>query len=313
MPSRLRGAVILAFAIVLAADHGADRAPGRHRQQSALADFLFARGRPGYPHHRGFGCRLHIPVQGCPDHQIAFRRAQIVGQTVHHPIGEVARRLSTDARPSTAQSGRFRLGCLGSSCIDVAGCNHVIEHHRRPCSRSLEITCRGQARGRFQQTGQHGGLGQVDLCRRFVEIAPGGGIHAIGAGAEVDPVQIQGQDLILGEIGLQPQGQQKFLNFAFQGPLMGQKDVLGQLLADGAAALHDAPGEQIGHHGAAQSDGIDAEMAVKAAVFRGDDRVGQMFRQLTGLHRLAIDIAKAGDLPAFVVQQCQRWFALDGG
>ena len=94
---------------------------------------------------------------------------------------------------------------------------------------------------------------------------------------------------------------------------MGQKNVLGQLLADGAAALHNTPGKQVGQHGPAEANGIDAEMTVKAPIFGGDNRMRQMLRKAVDLYRLAIDVAKAGDFSALIVQQCQGWFALDRG
>ena len=99
------------------------------------------------------------------------------------------------------------------------------------------------------------------------------GIDAIGAGAEIDPVQIDLEDLVLGEAVLEPQRQQGLADLARKAPLGRQEQVFGELLGDRAAALDEMPGGEIGERGAQQPDRIDAEMAVEAAVLGRDHRL----------------------------------------
>ena len=123
---------------------------------------------------------------------------------------------------------------------------------RRAANR--RITRRAVARRRLQQPGQQGRLVGGDAARRLAEIAPRRGLDPMRSGAEIDPVQVNREDLVLAEPVFQPQCQQQLLDLALQGALGGEEQVLGDLLGDGAAPLHDAPGAGVGHGGARQTN-----------------------------------------------------------
>ena len=139
---------------------------------------------------------------------------------------------------------------------------------------------------------------RLSLRRRLAEIAVRRGVDAIGAGAEIDPVQIDFEDLVLGEAALEPQRQQRLADLAREAALRGQEQDLGELLGDRAAALDDMAGAQIGDRGAHQPDRVDAEMAVEAAVLGRDHRLRQVGRHLLQGQRLAEQIAEGGDQAA---------------
>ena len=63
------------------------------------------------------------------------------------------------------------------------------------------------------------------------------GVDAVGAAAEIDPVEIELEDLVLGELRLQRQRQDRLADLAAEGAVVGQEDVAGELLGDGRAAL----------------------------------------------------------------------------
>src|SRR5262249_61292178 len=96
------------------------------------------------------------------------------------------------------------------------------------------------------------------------------GLGPVGAGAEIDPVEIMLENLRLAELALEPKREHEFLHLAPERAFLGQKQVLGELLGDGRAALRDAAVKHVGSHGAEKPDGIDAEMAIKAPVLDGD-------------------------------------------
>jgi hypothetical protein len=56
----------------------------------------------------------------------------------------------------------------------------------------------------------------VTFLADFAEIALRGGLDAIGAGTEIDPVEVEFENLGLGMLALQPQRQFDFLQFALQ-------------------------------------------------------------------------------------------------
>ena len=109
---------------------------------------------------------------------------------------------------------------------------------------AVAVAGRVEPRRRLQQAGDDRALVEVEPARRFAEIAVRRGIDAIGAGAEIDPVEIDFEDLVLGEAVLEPQRQQGFADLAAEAPFRRQEQVLGELLGDRAAALDDMAGAQ---------------------------------------------------------------------
>ena len=71
----------------------------------------------------------------------------------------------------------------------------------------------------------------------MAEEAPRRSVDAIGAAAEINPVEIQLEDLVLGEFALDGQRQHAFLDLAAEGAAVGEEDVARELLSDGRAAL----------------------------------------------------------------------------
>jgi hypothetical protein len=104
-----------------------------------------------------------------------------------------------------------------------------------------------------------------------VEKFSGGRFDAVGAGTEINPVEIDGKDLILGELLFQPKGKQKFLNLASERPGRAEKKILSGLLADGTAALNNSACLYIDDHCSGDTDYIDAGMMVETPIFGGDN------------------------------------------
>ena len=226
--------------------------------------------------------------------------AEIVRELVAHPIGKMA---AGAGRGPEGQRRGLRQHRLRARAIDEPGLDHVLQHGRGALARAGRIDRRGVARRRLEQAGQQRRLGQRDLGGGLAEVAPGGGVDAVGAGAEIHPVEIQGQDLVLGQMALEPDRQQQLLHLALEMALMRQEQVLGQLLGDRAAALADAAGAQIAERGADDAARIEARMAVEAAVLGGDDRGGEPGRQPVDGDGIADGGAEAGDGPAADVEQ----------
>ena len=60
----------------------------------------------------------------------------------------------------------------------------------------------------------HRRLVEADLAGGLAEVAARRGVDAVGAGAEVDPVQVERQDAVFAELPLEPEGQHGFLDVA---------------------------------------------------------------------------------------------------
>ena len=89
--------------------------------------------------------------------------------------------------------------------------------------------------------GQVGGLPDGQVGGGDLEVGAGGRLGAVGAPAEVDGVQVALQDLVLGELPLELDGQKASLIFRVIGALRadGREGVADVLLGDGGAALAD--------------------------------------------------------------------------
>ena len=144
--------------------------------------------------------------------------------------------------------------------------------------------------------------------RRLAEIAVRRGVDAVGAGAEIDAVEIELEDLVLAEHA------RATAPAAPPGPcgeaaLGRQEQVLGELLGDRAAALDAWPAREVDQERADEPERIDAEMAVEAAVLGRDHRLRQVGRHVLQPQLVAEEVAIAG----IMLPSAARMVTLGGG
>ena len=166
---------------------------------------------------------------------------------------------------------RVRQGGAFGRRRDELELGHGGEHDLGALFGAVEIARRGQPRRRFDEPREQRGFGERDLSRRLAEIALRGLFDAVGAGAEIDAVEIELENLRLGEFALEPERQQHFLQLAGDRALLRQEKIFGELLGDGRAALGDAAVQDVGDERAADAERIDAIMLVEAAILDGDE------------------------------------------
>ena len=116
-------------------------------------------------------------------------------------------------------------------------------------------------------------------------------VDPVSPGPEINPVQINFEDLVLGESMFEPQGKQDLADLSPKAPLGRQKQVLGELLGNCAAAFDDATGGEIGQRRTQQTEWVDAEMMIKSPVFGCDHGLGQIARHFPQSQRPAEKIA----------------------
>src|SRR4029450_1160401 len=125
----------------------------------------------------------------------------------------------------------------------------------------------------------------------------GRGLAAVCAAAEVDRVQVFGQDLLLGELSLdldreqalayllpeRPRGDRVRLDAGLRILLVpAGVHVLHELLGERRTALDDLAGDEVGPRRAEDPGHVDARMVVEALVLDGDDRVPELGRHGRG-------------------------------
>ena len=191
LADRLGGAIVARVEIVAAADHRPDRAVAVDRDQSALG----AVGRIGVDRrHRG---ALHVGVDRRPDVE---RLDGLVDQRVElrqHPVGEIAGGVLPLGGADQLDVLRMGVGGLGRG--DRAAAHHQVERDAGAAARGLGVGGRRIIGRRLDEPGDDRRLGDRKRRRAVPEEAPRGGVDAVGAAAEIDPVQIELEDLVLGE------------------------------------------------------------------------------------------------------------------
>ncbi len=140
----------------------------------------------------------------------------------------------------------------------------------------------------------------------------GGAIDAVGAGAQIDAVQVELENLLLVQRFLQRRRVEQFHIFARIGALGIEKDDLRGLLRDGRAARHDMTGAEILDRRAQEPAHRNAFVAVEAAVFHGDEGGRQVSRHLVEMQAVAHDGAAMADFVAFLVEEGEGHGPIDG-
>ncbi len=144
---------------------------------------------------------------------------------------------------------------------------HAPEHVQLPGLGALGIGHR-VVRGRgLRQAGQHGGFRDADVPQRATVIDLGGGREPIRPLPEEDLVDVQLEDFVLGEVGLDFPREQDLAQLSGDRLLPGQEEVAGDLHRDRARALLGAGG-QIGQRRAGNGQVVDAAMLIETFIFR---------------------------------------------
>src|SRR5207245_732002 len=99
--------------------------------------------------------------------------------------------------------------------------------------------------------------------------------------------QIEGEDVVLGEIVLEARRQQDLLQLALPALLRAEEEVLHHLLRDGGCAESLAAAERVDHRGAGQREEVEARVLVEVLVLRADHGLHEHARDLIHLHHRA--------------------------
>ena len=217
------------------------------------------------------GRRLQARVDGGAHRQPALVEALFAveaGQLAAHLLGEVVG-LDHLGGVAPADLQGLRPGLVGFRLGDAAIFQHAADHPVAPDPRRIRVADRVVVVGRLGQGRQEGRLGDGQLVERLVEVVQRRRRYAVGAEAEEDLVQVEFEDMVLGEGLFDAQGDDRLADLALDRDLVGQQEVLGHLLGDGRSAdrppvLAQVP--DVHHHRAGDGQRIDAAVAVEILV-----------------------------------------------
>src|SRR6185295_1256806 len=123
---------------------------------------------------------------------------------------------------------------------------------------------------------------------RLVEIVLGRRIHTEGPAAHVSAVEIELENLVLGQARFKPHRKKGFLDLTLKCPFIVEEQVLRELLRDRGAALYDAASSGVCHQRARGTGKIDSEVLIETAVFGRQHRFDQMIGKLVEWNRIVV-------------------------
>ncbi len=190
---------------------------------------------------------------------------------------------------------------------------HGVEDDQAPLLGEGGVASRLVAARRRDEPGQQRRLGEGQVGDRLVEVGLRRRSHPIGALAEVDPLEVAEQDLVLVDLAVELAGHDGLAHLARQRALTTHVGVLDVLLGDGGAALHHPVVADVGGQGTQGAEDVDAAVGVEPAVFAGHHRLLQHLGDFARRHRLGgLELPEDADLvPVDVVDAADA--GLDAG
>ena len=308
LAQRVGGAVELAGAVIAAADHGAHAAVEIGDHHCGLARAIVAAVLAQLGFDLAVGIVLQVAVERGAHHEITIgngfgERVDELAHLVEGVVEIIVRRAGVAA---IDRRRRIAPGAVDLAFGHEAVVDQVIEHDVGAGAGRGQVDQRGEFARRLEQSGEHRRLGQRHVAHRFAEIVFRRRVDAESAAAQIGAVEIKLEDFVLAQMGLEPQRQERLVDFALDGALVAEEQILGELLGDGRAALHHAAGLRVGHQRAERAVKVDAEMLVEAAVFGRQRRLDQIVGHFVERHRIVVLDAAVADLVAVAVEKRHR-------
>ena len=181
----------------------------------------------------------------------------------------------------------FGVGDLGLRRADGLFAHHPGQDLRLSLLGRDEVRQRVVLAGRLRQAGQHGGLPERQVVGIGLEITASRRLDPVRLAAVIDGVEVHLENLILGELTVELDGEDGFLELALQGRRGIRPDIelLHQLLTDRAATLRHVLMVEVGDGGAEDAAHVDAAVLIEGAVLGCQ----------CGLHDPGRDVAERDD------------------
>ena len=123
-----------------------------------------------------------------------------------------------------------------------------------------------------------------DVADRLVEVVLRRSLDAIGAAAEISPVEIELEEFRFGVVVFEIDGDERLFDLSRDGALGRQEHVFGELLRQRATALDDRVRAGVLHQRARRTHDVDAEMIVEAPILGGEHRLDDVVGHLVDGH-----------------------------
>ena len=161
------------------------------------------------------------------------------------------------------------------SMIQIARLHHLREHHVSSVAGTLRIAHRVEERRILAETDERSRLGEGEILRFLIKIGIRRRLDTHGIVQEVEVVEIECQDFLLGIVSLQLDGDDPLYRF-LQQSLQGTRclfgiELLGKLLGDGRSTSGiGLSQESTLHDGTTERTEVDARMLIESFILRGN-------------------------------------------
>ena len=141
----------------------------------------------------------------------------------------------------------------------------------------------------------------VELADLLAEVGARRLADSPRAAAEIDLVQVEREDLVLGEVLLESPREDHLLDLAVEASLGREQQTLHRLLGDRGAALHDLARREVGPRGAQDRAEVDPAVLEERIVFARDEGEDHVLGDLVEAHQPAALVEEFADRPAVAV------------
>ena len=156
--------------------------------------------------------------------------------------------------------------------------------------------------GQVDDADDGGALRQGQLAGFLAEVRLGRGVDAVAALAEIDGVQVPGDDLVLVVLLLELQRLEYLDQLALDGDVVVAGEVLDELLGYRGAAEDVVRGGEHGGDGGQRAEPVHALVLIEAAVLDGDEGLHQIVGDVLQVHPDAVlPAGEGGQLLPFAV------------
>ena len=256
---------------------------------------------------RRVGGALEPAVEGGPDlvaGGVDLLAVVLLHVRAHH-LRDVGR-LDLDGETVHLRGHRGVAGFVVLGLVDVAELQHAPQHVGPAHDRLLRVGDGVEPRRRLRQPRDHRELGEVELGDGQPVVDLRRGADPVGALAEEDLVDVELEDLLLGELALDLQREQDLVELADVGLLPGEEEVPGHLHGDGAAPGPLLPGADEVEHGAGQALPVHPGVLEVPVVLAREKRLDQPLRHLVEAQRRPPLLAELGEQLALAGVDPQR-------
>ncbi len=170
---------------------------------------------------------------------------------------------------------------------------HAAEHVVAPLDRARRIADRVAGRRKLRQRGQHRAFGNGQLIERLAVVELGRRRDAVRAMAEEDLVEVELEDLVLGQRALDAEREEDLGELARVADFRAEEEVARDLLGDRRAAGHVlAAGRDDQPDGAEDAADVDAPVGVEIGILGGEEGLLEPVGHVLDAHRGTLGLAE---------------------